>query len=383
MKQVNAIDKDYVGNGNGLVLYSILHQDIHNPIFQIDSRDGTITTVASFRSYNDYEHLNVTVVASDLGSPAHSSTAVVLINLQGQAVTEPTTDDIDPPNEQRNVSIFQHQYHEVQVLENNIAPLQLIKINITNGLNPEVFRWSLVIEENDEENFDAQPVFELDPKTTTLFALKSFDRELKSRYQLRVRADRLNREPRNYARISYPVTDERVDGLDPNECRIIVNIQDENDNEPRFKSAGQAIIAVVPRTATFGYPVTIVMAFDADDGLNAEIRYRLLNEPSRLFGIDELTGKIRLIGIIPMDQRVYGFDVKATDRGGADDGRSSIANVFVYIIDEARQVRIVVAGKPVEVEQRIDALMQVLSEAIQMDVRVRLLEPHVGGLEPA
>ncbi|XP_050323376.1 cadherin-89D [Bactrocera neohumeralis] len=383
VKQVNAIDKDYVGNGNGLVLYSILHQDIHNPIFQIDSRDGTITTVASFRSYNDYEHLNVTVVASDLGSPAHSSTAVVLINLQGQAVTEPTTDDTEPPNEQRNVTIFQHQYHEVQVLENNMAPLQLIKINITNGLNPEVFRWSLIIEETDEENFDAQPLFELDPKTTTLFALKSFDRELKSRYQLRVRADRLNREPRNYARISYPVTDERVDGLDPNECRIIVNIQDENDNEPRFKSAGQAIIAVVPRTATFGYPVTIVKAFDADEGINAEIRYRLLNEPSRLFGIDELTGKIRLIGIIPMDQRVYGFDVKATDRGGADDGRSSIVNVFVYIIDEARQVRIVVAGKPVEVEQRIDALMHVLSEAIQMDVRVRLLEPHVGGLEPA
>lgn len=383
VKQVNAIDKDYIGNGNGLVLYSILHQDIHNPIFQIDSRDGTITTVASFRSYNDYEHLNVTVVASDLGSPAHSSTAVVLINLQGQSVTEPTTDETDPPNEQRNITVFQHQYHEVQVLENNIAPLQLIKINITIGLNPEVFRWSLVIEENDEGNFDTQPLFELDPKTTILFALKSFDRELKSRYQLRVRADRLNREPRNYARISYPVTDERVDGLDPNECRIIVNIQDENDNEPRFKSAGQAIIAVVPRSATFGYPVTIVKAIDADEGLNAEIRYRLLNEPSRLFGIDELTGKIRLIGIIPVDQRIYGFDVKATDRGGADDGRSSIVNVFVYIIDEARQVRIVVAGKPVEVEQRIDALMQVLSEAIEMDVRVRLLEPHVGGLEPA
>ncbi|XP_053945491.1 cadherin-89D [Anastrepha ludens] len=383
VKQVNAIDKDYVGNGNGLVLYSILHQDIHNPIFQIDSRDGTITTVANFRSYNDYEHLNVTVVASDLGSPAHSSTAIVLINLQGQAVTEPSVDEEDQLIDQRNITIFQHQYHEVQVLENNNAPLELIKINLTIGLNPEVFRWSLVMEGDDEQDFDAQPLFELDPKTTTLFAAKSFDRELKNRYQLRLRADRLNREPRNYAHISYPVTDERVDGLDPNECRIVVNIQDENDNEPRFKSSGQAIIAVVPRTATFGYPVTVVKAFDADEGLNAEIRYRLLNEPSRLFGIDELTGKIRLVGVVPIGERVYGFDVKATDRGGADDGRSSIVNVFVYIIDEGRQVRIVVAGKPVEVERCIDALMQVLSDAIQMDVRVRLLEPHVGGLEPA
>lgn len=27
--------------------------------------------------------------------------------------------------------------------------------------------------------------------------------------------------------------------------------------------------------------------------------------------------------------KVYGFDVKATDRRGADDGKSAIANVFV------------------------------------------------------
>lgn len=64
-------------------------------------------------------------------------------------------------------------------------------------------------------------------------------------------------------------------------------------------------------------------------GLNSEIRYSLLNEPSRLFGIDELSGSIRVLGPIPNEQRVYGFDVKATDRKGAEDGKSSIANVFV------------------------------------------------------
>lgn len=29
--------------------------------------------------------------------------------------------------------------------------------------------------------------------------------------------------------------------------------------------------------------------------------------------------------------RVFGFDVKATDKKGADDGKSAIANVFVSI----------------------------------------------------
>lgn len=85
----------------------------------------------------------------------------------------------------------------------------------------------------------------------------------------------------------------------------------------------------MPSTANFGFPVTRVQATDADIGINADIRYSLLNEPSRLFGIDSVSGWIRVLGPVSNGQRVYGFDVKATDRKGADDGRSAIANVFV------------------------------------------------------
>lgn len=92
---------------------------------------------------------------------------------------------------------------------------------------------------------------------------------------------------------------------------------------------GKPIIAVIPNTASFGYPVTTVEAIDGDAGINAEIRYSLLNEPSKLFEIDDITGSIRVLGSINGNQRVYGFDVKATDRKGAEDGKSSIANVFV------------------------------------------------------
>ncbi|KAH8409766.1 hypothetical protein KR222_006432, partial [Zaprionus bogoriensis] len=381
VKQVNAIDKDYVGNGNGLVLYSIQHQEMHTPVFQIDSRDGTISTISNIRGYNDYEHLNVTVIASDLGSPALSATAVVLINLQGQAVTEPTAPPkpVEPP---MNVTIFQHPYYDVQLSENNEAPIEVMRLNLTAGLNPENYRWSLWLEEGLDES-DAHPPFEYDAKNMLLYALKPFDREHISRYQLRVRADRLSREARNFARVSYPVVDERIEGLSPSECRILVRITDENDNSPKFQGNGQPIVAVLPRSASFGYPVTRVLASDADEGLNAEIRYRLLNEPTRLFGIDDATGNIRLLGDLPLDERIYGFDVKATDRMGADDGRSGIVNVFVYIIDEAKQVRLVVAGKPVDVERRIDSLMEALSSAIAKDVRVRLLEPNSSGLEAA
>ncbi|XP_046805306.1 cadherin-89D isoform X2 [Lucilia cuprina] len=385
VKQVNAIDKDYIGNGNGLVLYSLLHQEGHGvPVFHIDSREGSITTISNFKGYNDYEHLNVTVIAADLGSPSLSSTAIVLVNLQGQAIIETTTPKMEEVLNFQNVSFFQHQYYEIQLLENNEAPTELLKINFTKDFNPETLRWSLWVEQGLEHQEESHELFEFDVKTSTLYALKSFDREQNDHYQLRLKGEKPNREARTYTHLSYPVIDERLEGLENNECRLVLKILDENDNAPKFKQSGQPIISVVPRSATFGYPITRVEAIDPDLGLNSEIRYRLLNEHSHLFGIDETSGKIRLIANIePSNDRVYGFDVKATDRAGADDGRSSIVNVFVYIIDEKKQVRIVVAGKPVDVEKKIDALMQGLSEAIGMEVRVRLLEPHIGGLEPA
>lgn len=56
----------------------------------------------------------------------------------------------------------------------------------------------------------------------------------------------------------------------------------------------------------------------------------------------------------------------------------------MYVLDENRQVRLVLAGKPEDVEQEIDNLTKSLSEATELDVRVRMLEPHVTeGQEPA
>lgn len=68
--------------------------------------------------------------------------------------------------------------------------------------------------------------------------------------------------------------------------------------------------------------------------MNGKIMYTLLNEPSRLFGIDSASGRIRVLGPISKEnQRIYGFDVKATDRNGDDDGKSTIANVFVSVFN--------------------------------------------------
>lgn len=76
-------------------------------------------------------------------------------------------------------------------------------------------------------------------------------------------------------------------------------------------------------------------AVDADIGHNADIRYQVINSESARFTVDQVSGRVRVAGSVLRDAgRVLGFDVKATDRGGADDGRSAIVNVFVSIADK-------------------------------------------------
>lgn len=47
------------------------------------------------------------------------------------------------------------------------------------------------------------------------------------------------------------------------------------------------------------------------------------------------------------------------------------------MLEENKQVRLVVAGKPEQVEKEVESLTRQLSEATDFDVRVRILEPHI------
>lgn len=47
-------------------------------------------------------------------------------------------------------------------------------------------------------------------------------------------------------------------------------------------------------------------------------------------------------------------------------------------------MRLVLLGRPVDVEKEIEDLKQTLSEATGLDIRIRLLEPHIGdSMEPS
>lgn len=204
VKQITANDKDFTGNGNGLVMFALHHNQLPY-FFEIDSRDGIITTVSKFTRFHGYEHLNLTIIASDLGSPSRTSSALLLVNLQGADVYDEDDD------EDRN---FPEKYYEIEVVENSEVPLELIQLNATS--QEEHYKWSIV----PEMELLVYDEFEIDSKNGTLWLTRPLDRETKDTYSLKVRAEKVLREAKAMPTITYPISDEKVQGLLENEVRV-------------------------------------------------------------------------------------------------------------------------------------------------------------------
>ncbi|XP_015602110.1 cadherin-89D isoform X2 [Cephus cinctus] len=361
--RVYANDSDFAGNGNGLILFDLPHRRGDPQYFSIDSKEGLVSTVANL-DYEIQRVHNLTVIASDLGSPSLTSTAMLLVRILD--VDEGDDNDVQRP-------IFQHRYYEVEVEENTPVPLKLVQLNVSGHFINEHLRYSIV-----QDDSDAKDHFMIDRKNGTLYLVTSIDRELRDLYEVKVRVDRV-KNGRGMPVMIYPVVGERLNGLALNEAKITVRVKDVNDNAPRFKAKGRPMLAAIPTTAHYGYEIIKVEAEDPDQGINGEIRYQILGrEDAPRFAIDPLSGQVRSVGSFSRDAgRVFGFDVKATDRRGAEDGRSSIANVFVYVLDDHKQVVMVMGNKPRDIELQIDNITSALHNVTGLDVRVRKLEPHI------
>ncbi|XP_058060753.1 cadherin-89D [Anopheles bellator] len=368
VKQVMARDADFRENGNGLVIYSLASQsDLLQ--FSIDPKDGVVSTASKFAAQSEgsrsYQHLNVTVVASDFGTPPRSSMALLIVNLQGDPKHQSVTDEKPP--------LFPYKYYEIELRENDPAPRIILNVTLSKRYASEPFRWEIV-----SDTFGDQ--FRIDERNGSLWLLKPLDREERDAYEVKIRVERLRRESRNIPSVLYALENpirRKTQRVSDNEVEIMVKVVDVNDNAPVFRDNYGPIISVVPDTANYGYSVMKVEATDDDAGSNGAVRYTLLNEPARLFAIDPLTGQIRLLNsLASFKEKVFGFDVKATDREGADDGQSTIANVFVYVLHAHQEVCLILAGLPVDIERQLSMIATSLSTATGYDIRIRALESN-------
>lgn len=195
--KVYANDSDFAGNGNGLILFDILYRNGEQKLFAIDSKEGIVTTTGKL-DYETQSSHNVTIVASDLGSPTMSSTALLVVNV------------IDVPEDIQNLDhpFFAHRYYEVEVEENVPVPLKLLTLNVTEPYRTQSLRYSLVTDGDSE----VTQTFKIDPHDGSLHIIKSPDREKKALYELRVRLDKY-KVGRDMAMVVYPVTREKLGDL--------------------------------------------------------------------------------------------------------------------------------------------------------------------------
>ncbi|CAH0723464.1 unnamed protein product, partial [Brenthis ino] len=408
--RVYANDSDFIGNGNGLILYSLPQRKNQLNIFSIDSKEGIITTTTRL-DYESQKIHNITVVASDLGSPSLSSTAIVML----------TVKDIPDDVEVSDKPVFISRYYELEIEENVRTPVELVTLNLTEYYENFKMKY-YILNENDT---DIKKTFVIDPRNGTLYLIKSPDREVRELYEITVRAER-QKISRELPHMIYPVPDDVFEGMTKFDVKVVVRIKDVNDNAPKFVTGGRPVVTAIPTNAPFGYEVIQLQATDADAGLNADIRYSLVSAGGAPFSVDARSGTVRLAGAAGGAGagagaggagQVLGFDVKATDRAGADDGRSAIVNVFtkeskkyifcivgkciyaptvhsavrevpeaartamsrpcpqVYVLAESQQLVVSLRGAARAAAARRAALRAALAAAAALDVRVRRLQP--------
>jgi len=144
---------------------------------------------------------------------------------------------------------------------------------------------------------------------------------------------------------SYRFRLEAVDGGEPKRSGsvdVFVTITDVNDHSPTFGSASME--ARVREDSVVGTVICRPTATDADQGLNAELRYRFTAETRRQHGatfhIRPATGAVVLAGELDYEtRRDYTLYVTASDRSGSsadddddDDDRSALTAMISIVV---------------------------------------------------
>uniref|UniRef100_A0A452GX32 Cadherin domain-containing protein n=1 Tax=Gopherus agassizii TaxID=38772 RepID=A0A452GX32_9SAUR len=209
---------------------------------------------------------NITITATDKGSPPLSTQKTILLQIS----------DIND-----NAPVFQKPSYTAYVPENNPSGASVFSVKASDRDLDRNARVTYSILSSNLREVPLSSYISINSQTGAIYAQRSFDYEQFREFEVQVQAQDGGSPP-----LSSNVT-------------VRVFILDQNDNAPRilYPSLGadsSALFEMVPRSAEAGCLVTKVVAVDADSGHNAWLSYHLLQatEPT-LFSMGLHTGEIR------------------------------------------------------------------------------------------
>lgn len=251
---------DLDSGNNSLLLYSIAEADAA-AVFTVDAR-GDIFTVSAL----DFEARSMytfTVIATDQGNPALSSSA---------AVTVSVTDVNDNP------PIFSEERLMANLTEDH--PIGSVIATFQASDNDSGSNAALLY-----QFVNSTPVpFSIDPLHGDVILIQTLDYEEVAEYEVTVVVSDAGSPPRSAM------------------ATLSVFVMDVNDNAPQFSVSEYT--AAVPESLVVGSSVTQVRATDADSGVNAAITYRIAaGNQDGVFTIDEQTGEISLAASLDFEQQ--------------------------------------------------------------------------------
>ncbi|XP_035265756.1 protocadherin gamma-A10-like isoform X38 [Anguilla anguilla] len=302
---INAKDSD--SEGNGRVTCSI---DGNLP-FEIKSSLTNYYTLVSNAAFDreTVPEYNITVTATDSGSPPISSTRTLHLKVS----------DVND-----NAPVFGQGAYFTYVMENNSPGLSIFTVTAMDSDWNQNARISYIIEETHISGTPIASYFSINSETGVIYAVRSFDYEQVKQFRFLVKAQDGGSPP-----LTSNVT-------------VTVFIQDQNDNAPQILypvQTGVSLVAeMVPRSAGVGYLVTKVVAVDVDSGQNAWLSYKLLKATDRaLFEVGLQNGEIRTLRqVTDKDAVKQRLTVVVEDNGQPP--RSATVNVNVAVADSFPEV---------------------------------------------
>ena len=263
------------------------------PSFAIDPASGVVTT--------DHSVDRESIVMFNCEAIATATEG--LNNVTSRVVLTISVVDVND-----NAPVFTRNVYNVSVLENVPMMTTLTTVTATDmdvGVNGLV-RYSISTPTN---------MVTIDPVSGRIQTTQPLDAEAHTELRLTVEAADL-------APLGQQLS---------STTEVIVNIEDVNDNFPRFTQStySATIIEELPSMT----PVIKVHAYDMDSGTNAEIHYSLKHYGISYFTIDPLSGLIKTTLILDREvQPSYELYVIAVDQGSSV-RLSTTATVNITVLD--------------------------------------------------
>lgn len=268
---VNASDSDF--DDNARIKYSLLNP---TPGFSIGMYDGVLRANLSNISSISTQSFQLTVVATDEGSPPLSSVAAVLLTGNGNG----------------SGSRHSSKEYRVQVSEDTPKGATILKLPSPSGSAP-----FYILDGNDDSAFEV---------TSSLSS---------SGYAL-VLVDRLDRERRDA--YSLKLSSAKAKFTNTTSFLVAIAVEDANDNAPVFQESDYEI--TITEGMPVGASVARIAATDADlaGTQNAEVRYDLTSgNDGYLFKIDAKSGVLHVNNSLDYDSGAtqHRLIIRACDQG--------------------------------------------------------------------